>query len=128
MNIGMKKQTSMTYEQALEKLPELLKTEGFGVLTRIDVKATLKEKINVDFRRYTILGACNPHFAHKALSQDLGFGVMMPCNVLVYEGDDGKTVVTAVDPLQTLAAEVPEMRAVAEEIRGKLARVLEQVR
>ena len=127
MDIGLKKKSTLGYDAAVEKLPELLKAEGFGVLTRIDVKATLKEKLGLDFRRYVILGACNPPLAHRALSAELGFGVLMPCNVTIYEGDDGKAVVTAVDPNQTVAAQAPEMRGLVDEIRGKLTRVLSQV-
>lgn len=127
MDIGMKKNTSLSFDQALERLPELLKTEGFGVLTRIDVKDTLKQKLDVNFRRYTILGACNPKLAHQALGQELGFGVMMPCNVVVWEGDDGKAVVTAVDPMQTVAAGAQTMRPLVEEIRTRLSRVIAQV-
>ncbi|MBL8910174.1 MAG: DUF302 domain-containing protein [Archangium sp.] len=127
MEIGMKKMTGLSFEQALERVPELLKTEGFGVLTRIDVKDTLKQKIDVDFRRYTILGACNPKLAHQALGQELGFGVLMPCNVVVWEGDDGKAVVTAVDPMQTVAAGAQTMRPLVEEIRTRLSRVIAQV-
>lgn len=122
--IGIRKKTAMTYEQALEKLPELLKAEGFGVLTQIDVKETLKSKIGVDFRKYRILGACNPRLAHQALGQVLEVGVLLPCNVVVYEGDDGKAVVIAVDPMQTLAAARPELAAAATEVQTRLARVV----
>lgn len=125
--LGMKKPTSWTYEQALERLPELLKAEGFGILTQIDVKETLKAKLGLDFRKYKILGACNPTLAHKALSTVVDLGVMLPCNVVVYEGDDGKAVVTAVDPMQTIAAARPELAPIAAEVRARLARVLEQV-
>jgi uncharacterized protein (DUF302 family) len=129
MNIGMKKQTSMTYERALEEVPEALKREGFGVLTRIDLKETLKAKLGVDFRRYMVLGACNPPIAHQALSHELGFGVLIPCNVVVYEGDDGKAVVTAVDPVQTIAASGDAtMQGLVKDIRARLARVLEQLK
>lgn len=129
MDIGMKKKTSMTYEQALEKVPEALKTEGFGVLTRVDIKDTLKTKLNVDFRRYMVLGACNPKYAHQALSHELGFGVLIPCNVTVYEGDDGKAVVTAVDPEQTVAAQGDAaLKALVKEVRTGLARALEQLK
>lgn len=124
MNIGTTKTLSLPYEQALEKVPEALKAEGFGVLTRIDMKATLKEKLGVDMPRYTILGACNPPFAHRALNLDPAFGVLMPCNVLVYEGKDGKTTVTAVDPNQTVAAQSPAMAALVGELSAKLGRVL----
>jgi uncharacterized protein (DUF302 family) len=105
-------------------VPEALKTEGFGVLTEIDVRETLKKKLGVDFRRYKILGACNPPLAHEALSKDLEIGVLLPCNVIVYEGDDGKAVVTTVDPMQTVAREHPELRSIAQTVRSKLERVL----
>lgn len=124
MSIGTTKPLSLTYEQALERVPEALKAEGFGVLTRIDMQATLKEKLGVDFRRYTILGACNPPLAHRALTADPAFGVLMPCNVLVYEGADGKATVTAVDPNQTVAAQSPAMAGLVQEIGAKLGRVL----
>lgn len=125
--IGMKKVTGWTFDQALERVPELLKAEGFGILTQIDVQGTLKQKIGVDFRRYRILGACNPSLAHRALSQVLEVGVLLPCNVIVYEGDDGKAVVHAVDPMQTLAAAKPELAAIAGEVRERLARVLGRI-
>jgi uncharacterized protein (DUF302 family) len=122
--IGMKKTVSRGYDEVLAKVPELLQAEGFGVLTRIDVKKTLKEKIGADFRRYEILGACNPKLAHQALQAEPAIGVMLPCNVTVYEADDGATVVTAVDPLQTIAAADPRLEAVATEVRARLSRVL----
>ncbi len=125
--IGMRKETRAGYDEVLARLPDLLKAEGFGVLTRIDVKETLKEKLGVDFRRYQILGACNPALAHRALDMEPAIGVMLPCNVVVYEGDGGKATVIAVDPLQTLAAADPALRPVAEEVRAKLARVVEQL-
>lgn len=127
MAIGMKRNTGLTFDQALERIPELLKAEGFGILTQIDVKATMKEKLGVDFRRYRILGACNPQLAHRALSALPEVGVMLPCNVTVWEGDDGKAVVNAVDPLQTLAAAEPALAPIAAEVRAMLARVLEQL-
>jgi uncharacterized protein (DUF302 family) len=112
------------YDDVLVQVPERLKAEGFGVLTRIDVKATMKEKLGVDFRRYQILGACNPNYAQKALGVDLGAGVMLPCNVLVWEADDGSAVVTAVDPAQTLAAQDPRFVPLMAEVREKLIRAL----
>ncbi len=124
MSIGTTKSLSLNYEQALERVPEALKAEGFGVLTRIDMQATLKEKLGVDFRRYTILGACNPPLAHRALTADPAFGVLMPCNVLVYEEANGKATVTAVDPNQTVAAQSPAMASLVQEIGAKLGRVL----
>lgn|SRR5574341_257231 len=125
--IGMAKETRVSYEDVLAKLPDLLKEEGFGVLTRIDVKATLKEKLGVDFRRYQILGACNPKFAHRALGIDPSIGVLLPCNVAVYEKDGGGTTVRAIDPMQTLAAADPRFGEVATEVRTRLARVLEKL-
>ena len=123
----LQKKTQRGFDEVLARLPELLQAEGFGVLTRIDVKDTLKQKLGVDFRRYAILGACNPGFAHQALSADLDVGVMLPCNVVVYEGDDGKAVVMAVDPMQTIAAATPEVRRAAEQVRERLERVVARV-
>jgi uncharacterized protein (DUF302 family) len=117
-----------SYDEALAKIPEALKTEGFGVLTEIDVRETMKKKLDVDFRRYKILGACNPPLAHKALGIELELGVMLPCNLIVYEGDDGKTVVAAIDPMQTMAAlGKPELQEVAKEVQQRLGRVLERL-
>jgi uncharacterized protein (DUF302 family) len=112
------------YDAVLAKVPEVLKAEGFGILTRIDVKATLKEKIGVDFRRYQILGACNPKFAHQALEAELGIGAMLPCSVAVWEEEDGRVTVNAVDPIQTIAAANPGLRPIAEQVRERLARAL----
>jgi uncharacterized protein (DUF302 family) len=127
MQAGMKKVLGVGYEEALAKLPEALKIEGFGVLTEIDVRDTLKKKLGADFRRYKILGACNPPLAHRALSAELDVGVMLPCNVVVYEADDGKAVAIAIDPMQTVAAQSPSLRPIAEEVRSRLARVLERL-
>jgi uncharacterized protein (DUF302 family) len=120
----MRKHTASTYEEVLQKVPDLLKAEGFGVLTQIDVKDTLKQKLGVDFRRYKILGACNPPLAHRALTAELEIGVMLPCNVIVYEGDDGKAVVVAVDPMQTVAAGNEKLASIAGDVRERLSRVL----
>jgi len=116
----------MDYETALARLPAALGTEGFGVLTQIDVRDTLRAKLGVEFRRYKILGACNPRLAHEALGHDLAVGVMLPCNVVVYE-DGPRTQVLAVDPLQTLAARDPALQPVAEQVRAKLVRVLDSL-
>lgn len=126
-HLGIRKESRLGYDDALAQLPELLRSEGFGVLTQIDVKETLRARIGVDFRRYMILGACNPHLAHRALSTAIDLGVLLPCNVVVYEGDAGKAVVVAVDPMQTIAAQLPELAPVAAEVRAKLARVLERL-
>ena len=120
----MQKRTKLTFEEALARVPQALQAEGFGVLTQIDVKETLKQKIGVDFRKYRILGACNPKLAYRALSSELEVGVMMPCNVIVYEGDDGKAVVAAIDPLATIAATHPGLNVIAGEVRFGLERAL----
>jgi len=122
--LGMTWKLKAKYDDVLGQVPERLKAEGFGVLTRIDVKATLKEKLGVDFRRYQILGACKPAFAHRALGIDLGVGVLLPCNVVVYEADDGSTVVTAVDPMKTLAGQDQRFAALAGDVRQRLHRAL----
>jgi uncharacterized protein (DUF302 family) len=125
---GIRKTLDLGFDEALAKVPEALKAEGFGVLTEIDVQATLKKKLDVDFRRYRILGACNPPFAHRALQHSLDVGLLLPCNVIVYETDDRKTVVSAVDPMQTMAAQGdPAMRPLAEQVRQKLQRVIDSL-
>ena len=126
-SFGIRKVTRSSYDDVLQRLPDLLKAEGFGILTQIDVQETLKQKLGVDFRRYKILGACNPPLAHRAFQAELEIGVMLPCNVIVYEGDDGKAVVTAIDPMQTVAAAHPKLGDVAAEVRQRLSRVLERV-
>lgn len=126
--LGIQKTLDLPFDEALAKIPEALKAEGFGVLTEIDVQATLKKKLDVDFRRYRILGACNPPFAHRALQHSLDVGMLLPCNVIVYETDDRKTVVSAVDPMQTMAAQGdPAMRPLADEVRQKLQRVIDSL-
>lgn len=127
MKYGFSKATDYSFEQAIEKVTEELKKEGFGVLTTIDVKDTLKKKIDVDFKKYTILGACNPKLAHSALQVEEELGLLLPCNVIVYEKKD-KTIVSIFDPrVMTLVIENPEMKSVAEEVKNKLQRVLEAV-
>ena len=127
MKYGFSKTTNYSFEQAIEKVTEELKKEGFGVLTTIDVKETLKKKIDVDFKKYTILGACNPKLAHGALQIEDEIGLLLPCNVIVYEKND-KTVVSVFDPrVMTLVIENPEMKPVAEEVKNKLQRVLAAV-
>ena len=123
--LGMRTTLQTSFEQAIEKATQALKGEGFGVLTRIDVQTTLKEKINVDFRRYVILGACNPVLAHRALSANEDAGLLLPCNVTVQETGDG-IIVTAVDPIQMLSIlpDDPITRDVAQEAREKLARMI----
>jgi uncharacterized protein (DUF302 family) len=122
----MRKTLGIGYDAALAKLPDALRSEGFGVLTEIDVRETLRAKLGVDFRRYKIFGACNPPLAHRALEIDLAVGVMLPCNVIVYEEDD-HAVVTAVDPMQTVAAHDERLRVIADDVRARLARVLDRL-
>lgn len=127
-DFALRKLVTKSYVETLLRVPEALKTEGFGVLTEIDVKATMKQKLGVEFRPYTILGACNPALAHQVLSSELELGVMLPCNVVVYEGDEGQTVVVAIDPMATIAATAtPAIRQVAQEVRTRLGRVLERI-
>lgn len=126
--LGLRRELNSNFDESLLNVTEALKSEGFGVLTEIDVRETLKKKLGVEFRRYRILGACNPPFAHEALQAELEAGLSMPCNVVVYESDAGKTVVVAVDPTKTVAAaENPKLSALAETLRQKLERVLERL-
>jgi uncharacterized protein (DUF302 family) len=127
MNYGFSKTVEMTFEQAIEKVTTELKNEGFGVLTSIDVKETLKQKIDVDFKKYTILGACNPPIAHKALLEEEELGLLLPCNVIVYEKDN-KTNISVFDPMvMTWVIDNDNMQPIATEVKEKLQRVLEAV-
>jgi len=120
--------TGKTFEQALECVIEALKTEGFGVLTEIDLQATLKKKIDVDFKKYKILGACNPHFAYKALSKEDKIGVFLPCNVIVEEHENGEVEVSAVDPIASMMAVKNENLAdIAAEVQQKLKSVIDNL-
>ncbi len=124
----LKKSLALSFDQALERVPEALQAEGFGVLTRIDVRDTFTRKLGVAFRRYQILGACNPALAHEALTADLDLGLLLPCNVIVYEADDGRAIVAAVDPIQTIAGRGhPEIASVARRVREKLTRALRRL-
>ena len=123
----LKRTLAIGYDQALVAVVDALKAEGFGVLTEIDIQNTLQNKLGVEFRRYKILGACNPPLAHRALQADLDVGLMLPCNVVVYEDDQRHAVVSAVDPMQTMAADHPALLPIAEEVRGKLTRVLDRL-
>ncbi len=118
--------TDNTFNEAIENVTARLKDEGFGVLTEIDIQATLKKKLDVDFKKYRILGACNPNFAHKALQNEDKVGVMLPCNVIVEEHDNGDVEVSAVDPIASMSAiDNPSLGAIATEVQGKLKRVIE---
>lgn len=124
MQYGFSKTIDMSYEQAIEKVTAELKKEGFGVLTSIDVKETLKQKINVDFKKYTILGACNPPIAHRALQEEEDLGLLLPCNVIVYEKDE-KIKVSIFDPMvMTWIIENDNMKPIATEVQERLQRVL----
>ena len=126
MTYHFTKSVSLSFEQAIDEVTEALKESGFGVLTTIDVKATLKKKLDVDFRPYMILGACNPHFAYKALQSEDKIGTMLPCNVLVQETTDGEVEVSAVDPLASMQAiENPDLETIAKEVRGLLKGVID---
>ena len=123
---GFSKKLDATFEQALEKATAVLKGQGFGVLTEIDVQATLKKKLGVDYRRYVILGACNPPLAHQALLAELEIGLLLPCNVIVYETEDGGSVVSAMNP--GAAMELvgnPELTKVAQLVTAKLQQMVD---
>jgi len=125
MNYYFSKTISMDFEQAVQLVTEELKKEGFGVLTEIDIKEKLKEKINVDFRRYKILGACNPPNAYKALQQEDKVGLMLPCNVIVQELDNNVIEVAAINPVASMMAiKNGNLAEIAEEIKVKLERVI----
>jgi len=127
MQYGFSKVTNLTFERAVEKVTEELKREGFGVLTTIDVRETLKKKLNVDFTKYVILGACNPPFAHRALQADEQIGLLLPCNVIVYE-KEGNTIVAAFDPMMmTNVIEKPGIAPIAKEVKQRLERVIQAV-
>jgi len=114
-----------SFEEAFLKIAEELKKEGFGVITKIDMKETLKEKLGVDFRKYTIIGACNPSFAYKALQIDHRAGLMLPCKLIVQEVPGGETEVYILDPIVAIAPiNNPELSKLAEGIRDKLKRVI----
>lgn len=117
-----------SFDDAIQKVTEALKTEGFGILTEIDIKATLKKKLDVDFYNYKILGACNPPFAYKALLAEDKIGTMLPCNVIVQERMKGQVEVSAVDPVASmLSIENEDLHDIATEIRARLQKVIGQL-
>ena len=125
MNIGLKTQLQTDYETALSRVTEALKAEGFGVLTEIDVKNTLKQKLDVDFRPYKILGACNPPLAHRALTAAPDVGMLLPCNVTVSQIEEGRTEVAIIDPIMMLDfVEHEALKPIAEEANERLNRVI----
>ena len=128
MSYYFSKMVEMNFDEAISKVTEELKKEGFGILTEIDVAATLKKKLNVDFHPYRILGACNPPFAYRALQAEPKIGTMLPCNVIVQALASGEVEVAAVDPLASMQAiQNKELQTIAEEIQAKLKKVIEQL-
>jgi len=123
-----KRKSGTNFDQVLSKVKEALKSEGFGVICEIDIKKTLKEKIDVDFRNYMILGACSPHFAYKALQSEEMIGTMLPCNVVIQERPQGGIEVAAVDPIASMSAvDNPELKDIALEVKDKLERVIRSI-
>ncbi|MFP4369604.1 MAG: DUF302 domain-containing protein [Candidatus Kapaibacterium sp.] len=128
MDYYFSKEVSYDFEKAIERVTEELKNEGFGVLTEIDVTSTLKKKIDVDFYNYRILGACNPHFAHKALVKENKIGTMLPCNVIVQERKPGLVEISAVNPIASMAEVNNEgLKDIANEIKEMLQNVIDRV-
>ena len=124
---GFARKLEMPFAEAVEQATEALKKEGFGVLTEIDMKAKLKEKLGVDFQNYVILGACNPSLAYQALQEELDLGLLLPCNVIVYEQGDG-SVVAAIDAKKMMSVvENPKLEAVSETVNEKLRRAIESI-
>jgi uncharacterized protein (DUF302 family) len=125
MSYYFSKTLNLPFDDAIVRVTEELKKEGFGVLTDIDVRATMKKKLDIDFRNYRILGACNPPFAHQALLAEDKIGTMLPCNVIVQEHAAGVVEVAAIDPVASMAAvDNPQLGAVGMEVRAKLQRVV----
>ena len=127
MDYGYGKKVDYDFDRARIRVEEELAKEGFGILTEIDVKATMKKKLDVDFRKYAILGACNPPLAHQALSREREIGLLLPCNVIVYEDDDGKAVVSAMNVEAAMGSVVPQLMDLAEEVGAKLRAVIDRM-
>jgi uncharacterized protein (DUF302 family) len=128
MSYYFSKTLSTDFDTAIARVTEELKKEGFGVLTEIDVKETFKKKLDVDFRKYRILGACNPNFAHQAIQAEDKIGTMLPCNVIIQEHEDGKVEVTAVDPIASMMAiKNDSLGGIATAVSEKLRRVIENI-
>ncbi len=128
MGYYFSKHLNTTFEEAVEKITASLKKEGFGVLTEIDVHKALKEKIGVEFRKYKILGACNPHYAYKALQAEDKIGTMLPCSVIVQEHSAGDVEVAAIDPVASMqAVENPTLMPLAFEVQNKLKKAVEDL-
>jgi uncharacterized protein (DUF302 family) len=128
MNYHFSTTLNTDFDTAIEKVTDELKKEGFGILTQIDVQETLKKKLDVDFKKYKILGACNPHFAHQALLAEDTIGTMLPCNVIVREVQNGQVEISAVDPVASMIAIKNEkLGGVANEVREKLKKVIDNL-
>jgi uncharacterized protein (DUF302 family) len=124
----VKELPNLEYDDAVTRATELLADEGFGVLTEIDVKATLKKKLDIDFKRYVILGACNPQLAHQAMSGEPFIGVLLPCNVVVMEREGGGTIVSAFKPTAGFSlVDNPDMAPIADEVEDRLRRMLDRL-
>ena len=122
LELGTKVQTDLDYDDAVARVRKLLAEQGFGILTEIDVKSTLKTKIDADFRRYITLGACNPALAHRALSKEIDVGLMLPCNVIVYENDDGGSTVNFLNPMVVMGMAAGfDLHELASEAQERLA-------
>jgi uncharacterized protein (DUF302 family) len=128
MTYYFSKTLALSFDDALLRVTDELKKEGFGILTEIDVKATLKKKLKADFRNYRILGACNPPLAHRALLAEPHIGLMLPCNLVLQEGENGQIVVSAIDPLTSMqAVENESLREIAGQVKAKLQKVIENL-
>jgi len=125
---GFRKTLKIPYDEAIEKVTQALKEQGFGILTQIDVKDTLKKKLNVDFRKYIILGACNPPFAYQSLQAETEIGLLLPCNVIVYEDNSSNTAVSAIDPESAMSMiDNPKLKQIAVQVSTKLKAVIESL-
>ena len=128
MSYTLDKIVNLSFDDAINKITEELKKEGFGILTDIDVKATLKKKLDVDFRQYRILGACNPPFAYQALQAEDKIGTMLPCNVVVQEKENGKIEISAIDPISSMqAVQNEKLLNIAKQIQNKLKKVIDNL-
>ncbi len=128
MSYYFNKTVAMSFDDAVARVTEELKKEGFGIMTEIDVREALKKKLDVDFRRYRILGACNPAFAYQALQTEDKIGTMLPCNVIVQESPEGNVEIAAIDPVASMQAiENPSLRSVAQQVQAKLKKVIDSL-
>lgn len=128
MTYHITKKVDYNYQEALDKTKAALSSQGFGVISEIDLREKFKEKLGIDFRAYKILGACNPKLAHQAIGQEDKIGVMLPCNVLVQEHENGQVEVTAINPMESMSAiDNPQLNAIAEEVSQKLKTVIDSL-